>query len=243
MGRAAQVEIWADGACLGNPGPGGWGAVLRSPDGREKELSGGEAKTTNNRMELLGAIVALEALKRPVKVVVRSDSQYVVRGMSEWIDGWRRKGWKKVMNRDLWERLSAAAEPHEVRWEWVRGHAGDPMNERCDALAVAAAEAWKKGKGAPTPPAPAGAAPAPAAEAEAEAEPEPAAAGLTAFAVTIVAGAGRRRLAIVVAASPDEAVELARARVPGAARAHGTATAIEAGERGVTLLWEGAPVE
>lgn len=237
MARADLVEIWADGACLGNPGPGGWGAILRSPDGREKELSGGEAKTTNNRMELLGVIVALEALKRPVKVVVRSDSQYVVRGMSEWIDGWRRKNWKKVMNRDLWERLSAAAEPHEVRWEWVRGHAGDPMNERCDVLAVAAAEAWKKGKGAPTPAAPAGSTPA------RPVEPEPDPEVLTAYAVTIVAGAGRRRLAIVVAASPDEALELARARVPGAAKAHGTATAIEAAGRGVTLLWEGAPVE
>lgn len=242
MARASEVEIWADGACLGNPGPGGWGAILRSPDGREKELSGGEAKTTNNRMELLGVIVALEALKRPVKVVVRSDSQYVVRGMSEWIDGWRRKGWKKVMNRDLWERLSAAAEPHEVRWEWVRGHAGDPMNERCDALAVAAAEAWKKGKGQPTPDAPGRAAGVPRAVAPTP-EPEPEPEVLTPYAVTIVAGAGRRRLAIVVAASPDEAVELARARVPGAAKAHGTATPIEAAERGVTLLWEGAPVE
>lgn len=238
MARKAVVEIWADGACLGNPGPGGWGAILRSPDGREKELSGGEARTTNNRMELLGVIVALEALKRPVEVVVRSDSQYVVRGMSEWIDGWRRKNWKKVMNRDLWERLSAAAEPHEVRWEWVRGHAGDPMNERCDALAVAAAEAWKKGKGPPTPSGPAGAAPA-----EPEAEPDPEPETLTAYAVTLAAGVGRRRLAIVVAASPEEAVELARARVPGAVKAHGTATAIEADERGVTLLWEGAPVE
>ncbi len=239
MSRAEKIEIWADGACLGNPGPGGWGAILRSPDGREKELSGGEAKTTNNRMELLGVIVALEALKRRVKAVVRSDSQYVVRGMSEWIDGWRRKGWKKVLNRDLWERLSAAAAPHEVRWEWVRGHAGDPMNERCDALAVAAAEAWKKGKGPPTPSGPAGAAPSAPAEIEAEAEAE----ALTAYAVTISAGVGRRRLAIVVAASPEEAVELARARVPGAVKAHGTATAIAAEEKGVALLWEGAPVE
>jgi ribonuclease HI len=136
----ATVEIWTDGSCLGNPGPGGYAAVLQYGP-HEKELTGAEADTTNNRMELMAAIVALEALTRPTRVVLHSDSSYVVKGMSEWIAGWKRKGWKKVKNRDLWERLDRAAQPHDVEWTWVRGHAGDPMNERVDGLAVAAAKA------------------------------------------------------------------------------------------------------
>lgn len=142
MGR---VEIWTDGSCLGNPGPGGWAAVLRYGE-RERELSGGEGETTNNRMELFGAIAALEALTRPCHVRLHADSSYVVKGMSEWIEGWRRKGWKKVKNRDLWERLSEAAAPHEVEWVWVRGHAGNAMNERVDRLAVSAAEAQQQAR-------------------------------------------------------------------------------------------------
>jgi ribonuclease HI len=137
-----KVEIWTDGACLGNPGPGGHAAILRS-GAREREVVGGELETTNNRMELLAAITALEALKRPSKVKVVSDSEYVIKGITEWIDAWRAKGWKKVKNRDLWERLAAAVEPHEVEWEWVRGHSGDVMNERVDELAVAEAERQK----------------------------------------------------------------------------------------------------
>lgn len=125
------VEIWTDGACLGNPGPGGWAAVLRLGE-REKELVGGEPETTNNRMELMAAISALEALKRPSKVRLVSDSEYVVKGITEWLPGWRAKGWKKVKNRDLWERLAEVAGRHEVTWEWVRGHSGDVMNERVD---------------------------------------------------------------------------------------------------------------
>lgn len=136
------VEIWTDGACLGNPGPGGWAAVLRLGE-REKELVGGEPETTNNRMELMAAISALEALKRPSKVRLVSDSEYVVKGITEWLPGWRAKGWKKVKNRDLWERLAEVAGRHEVTWEWVRGHSGDVMNERVDRLAVAEAERQK----------------------------------------------------------------------------------------------------
>lgn len=138
------VEIYTDGACKGNPGPGGWGAVIRS-GGHEKELSGGEALTTNNRMELLAAIRALEALKRPCEVVLWTDSIYVRDGISKWIHGWRRNGWKnskkeEVVNRDLWERLWELSRPHQVEWVWVRGHAGHPENERCDELARAAIE-------------------------------------------------------------------------------------------------------
>lgn len=223
-----EVEIWTDGACLGNPGPGGWAAILVAR-GAEKELVGGEARTTNNRMELMGAIAGLEALKRPSRVRLSSDSQYVTRGMTEWIDGWRRKGWKKVMNRDLWERLAAAAAPHAVEWTWVRGHAGDAMNERCDRLANAEAERWKAGGGAASPAAP-----------EPEPDGEPA---LRAWCVTLQAGVGRRRLAVVVAADAAEAVELARARVPGAAKAHGEALEVDLSGPGVSALWEGAPVE
>lgn len=136
------VEIWTDGACLGNPGPGGWGAILRAGS-REKELSGGEPQTTNNRMELLAAISALEALTRPSTVRLVSDSEYVIKGITQWLPGWRAKGWKKVKNRDLWERLAEVTSTHDVTWEWVRGHSGDVMNERVDKLAVAEAAQQK----------------------------------------------------------------------------------------------------
>jgi ribonuclease HI len=141
---ANAVEVHADGACLGNPGPGGWGVLLRS-GGVEKELSGSEAATTNNRMELMAAIMALEALKRPCAVHVHTDSQYVQKGIQEWLPNWIRRGWKTasgdpVKNQDLWQRLQAAAGPHQVRWQWVKGHAGHPDNERVDQLARAAAE-------------------------------------------------------------------------------------------------------
>jgi len=136
------VEIFTDGACSGNPGPGGWGAILRWR-GHEKEISGGEEATTNNRMELMAAIAALEALKRPSRVVITTDSNYLKDGITKWIAGWQRSGWKTaarkaVKNRDLWERLVAAAAPHQVEWRWVKGHAGHPENERADALARAA---------------------------------------------------------------------------------------------------------
>lgn len=133
------VEIWTDGACKGNPGPGGWGALLRH--GRhEKELCGGEPETTNNRMELTGVIEALKALKRPCHVIVHTDSQYVQKGMSEWLPNWKRRGWqtadrKPVRNADLWQELDALVGRHQVEWRWVRGHAGDAGNERADALA------------------------------------------------------------------------------------------------------------
>jgi ribonuclease HI len=135
----SRVAIWTDGACSGNPGPGGWGAILRA-DGRERELCGGEAATTNNRMELTAAIAALEALKRPCRVELHTDSQYLRGGVTTWIHAWKRNGWraadkKPVKNDDLWRRLDAAAERHEVDWRWVKGHAGDEMNERADALA------------------------------------------------------------------------------------------------------------
>ncbi len=133
------VEIFTDGACSGNPGPGGWGAVLRWK-GVEKELSGGEPETTNNRMELMAAIAALESLKRAVPVVLTTDSTYVRDGITKWIHNWKKNGWrtankKPVKNADLWQRLEAALADHEVRWEWVKGHAGHPENERADELA------------------------------------------------------------------------------------------------------------
>jgi ribonuclease HI len=133
------VEIFSDGACRGNPGPGGWGVMLRY-NGNEKELYGGEAETTNNRMELMAAICGLESLKKPSKVVLTTDSQYVLKGATEWMVGWKRKGWmtaakKPVKNVDLWQRLESALQPHEVKWCWVRGHTGHPENERADALA------------------------------------------------------------------------------------------------------------
>jgi ribonuclease HI len=134
-----MVVIHTDGACSGNPGPGGWGAILEW-SGQEKELCGGEPETTNNRMELMAAIQALEALKKPCKVELHTDSQYVMKGISEWIHGWKRKGWKTadgkpVKNDDLWRRLDAARLRHEVDWRWVKGHAGHVLNERADALA------------------------------------------------------------------------------------------------------------
>jgi ribonuclease HI len=134
-----RVEIYTDGACRGNPGVGGWGAVLRYR-GRERELFGGEGGTTNNRMELTAAIRGLEVLQRRCKVSVYTDSQYVREGITSWLADWKRRGWKTadrkpVKNRDLWERLDALAARHDVEWHWVRGHAGHPENERADALA------------------------------------------------------------------------------------------------------------
>jgi len=139
----ADVRIWTDGACSGNPGPGGWGAVLRC-NGTEKELSGGEPGTTNNRMELMAAIRALEALKRPCRVELTTDSNYVRQGMTEWLPRWQANGWKTaarkpVKNEDLWRRLNQASARHEVSWVWVRGHSGHPENERADRLATDAA--------------------------------------------------------------------------------------------------------
>lgn len=147
MTEPQLVEIATDGACKGNPGPGGWGALLRFGT-HEKELSGGETLTTNNRMELTAAIRALEALKRPCKVAVHTDSEYVRNGMERWVKGWVRNNWRNsardpVANYELWQRLLAAAAPHEVEWRWVRGHAGDPMNERADQLATAARAALR----------------------------------------------------------------------------------------------------
>ncbi|MDH4096088.1 MAG: ribonuclease HI [Betaproteobacteria bacterium] len=136
---AEVVEVYADGACRGNPGPGGWGVLLRE-GGRERELHGGEAATTNNRMELTAVIRALEALAPGARVRVFTDSQYVQKGISAWIHDWKRRGWrtadkKPVKNQDLWMRLDEAARAHAVEWHWVRGHAGHPENERADALA------------------------------------------------------------------------------------------------------------
>jgi ribonuclease HI len=139
VGNEEIVEIWADGGCRGNPGPGGWGVLLRAGT-HEKELWGGEAATTNNRMELTAVIRALEAMKRPVRARIHTDSQYVQKGISEWIHGWKRNGWKTsdrkpVKNADLWQELDALAGRHRIDWLWVKGHAGDPGNERADALA------------------------------------------------------------------------------------------------------------
>lgn len=133
------VEIFTDGACSGNPGAGGYAAILRSGD-REKEISGSAEMTTNNRMELFAVIAAIEALKRSCRVRIVTDSNYVVKGMTEWIEGWQRNGWrnagkKEVLNRDLWERLLKAVQPHAVEWVWIRGHNGHAENERCDVLA------------------------------------------------------------------------------------------------------------
>ena len=136
---AESAQIYADGACKGNPGPGGWGAIVRA-GGNEKELFGGEPQTTNNRMELTAVIRALEALKHPSEVEVYTDSQYVQKGISEWLHAWKRRGWrtadkKPVKNVDLWQELARAAARHRVSWHWVKGHAGHPENERADALA------------------------------------------------------------------------------------------------------------
>jgi ribonuclease HI len=136
---AKQVEMFTDGACRGNPGPGGWGVLLRY-NGTEKELYGGEAETTNNRMELMAAIRGLEALTRGCPVELTTDSQYVMKGITEWMANWKKRGWKTadrkpVKNVDLWQRLDAALSRHRVQWHWVRGHTGHPENERADALA------------------------------------------------------------------------------------------------------------
>ncbi|MCM8729433.1 ribonuclease HI [Hephaestia sp. GCM10023244] len=143
MTELTRVEIATDGACKGNPGPGGWGAVIRSGT-REKDLSGGVADTTNNRMELTAVIEALNALKRPCHVILSTDSRYVMDGLTKWIHGWRRNGWKTaarkpVKNADLWQALVAATERHRIEWIWVKGHAGHPDNERADTLASDAA--------------------------------------------------------------------------------------------------------
>jgi ribonuclease HI len=134
-----KVEMFTDGACRGNPGPGGWGVVLRYK-GKEKELYGGEAETTNNRMELMAAIRGLETLTRGCPVVLTTDSQYVMKGITEWITNWKKRNWKTagrkpVKNVDLWQRLDSALAQHQVEWQWVRGHSGHPENERADALA------------------------------------------------------------------------------------------------------------
>lgn len=140
--KAAQppvVEIWTDGACKGNPGVGGWGVLLRRGDA-EKELFGGALQTTNNRMEMTAVIEALQALKRPCRVTIHTDSTYVQKGMTEWLAGWKARGWRKadrqpVLNADLWQRLDELVTGHQVDWRWVRGHDGDPGNERADELA------------------------------------------------------------------------------------------------------------
>ncbi len=143
------IDIWTDGACSGNPGPGGWGAILVYGD-HEKELSGGETPTTNNRMEMLGAISAIEAIKAPGAVIrLHTDSQYVKNGVTSWIHKWKANGWKTadkkpVANVDLWQRLEAACASHKIEWRWVKGHAGDVMNERADVLARAAIKALKR---------------------------------------------------------------------------------------------------
>lgn len=142
-----RVEIFTDGACSGNPGPGGWGAILRFGD-TEKELCGGEVDTTNNRMELMAAIVALETLTRPCHVDLYTDSSYVKDGITQWIKRWRQNGWrtaskKPVKNAELWQQLDAALERHEVEWHWIKGHAGHPENERADELARQGMQPYK----------------------------------------------------------------------------------------------------
>jgi ribonuclease HI len=147
-GGLKPVVVYTDGACRGNPGPGGWGALLRYGD-RERTLTGGEADTTNNRMEMMAAIAALEALTAPCAVTLHTDSTYVMKGITEWLPGWKRRNWRTaggaaVKNQDLWQRLDAAHQRHQVDWRWVKGHAGDPGNERADALANQGLEdAWR----------------------------------------------------------------------------------------------------
>jgi ribonuclease HI len=143
-----KVEMFTDGACKGNPGPGGWGVIVRA-GGREKELSGGESPSTNNRMELLAAIRGLESLTRPCRVALYTDSNYVRDGITKWVHNWQRNGWrtadrKPVKNAELWQELINAAAPHRVEWHWVKGHSGHPENDRADALACAAANAQPK---------------------------------------------------------------------------------------------------
>jgi ribonuclease HI len=144
-----MIDIYTDGACSGNPGPGGWGAILRHGD-TEKELFGGEGLTTNNRMEMMAVIEALRALKQPVTARVHTDSQYVQKGISEWIHGWKRRGWKTagkepVKNEDLWREMDRLAAQHDIEWIWVKGHAGHPENERADALARRGVEQARAG--------------------------------------------------------------------------------------------------
>ena len=142
-----QVTIYSDGSCQGNPGPGGWAALLRSA-GQERELSGGEAQTTNNRMELTAALRALQTLKRPCQIDFYTDSEYLKRGITEWMPGWRKRNWRRkdgeLKNADLWQALDAALKPHTIRWHWVRGHSGHPENERVDLLAKAATPRGKR---------------------------------------------------------------------------------------------------
>jgi len=145
-----QVEIFCDGACSGNPGVGGYGSILRCGD-KVKEISGAEGVTTNNRMEMSGAIAALEALTRPCEVVVTTDSQYLAKGMTEWLSGWVKRGWvnskkEPVLNRDLWERLLELSKVHKIKWVWVRGHNGHVENERCDELARSAIDSFRQNK-------------------------------------------------------------------------------------------------
>lgn len=149
MPENKEVRIYSDGSCLGNPGPGGYGVVLLYGDHR-KELSAGFRLTTNNRMELLGAIIGLQALKQPCRVTLTSDSQYVRQGITQWIEKWKRNGWRTaskapVKNEDLWRQLDEAASRHQVHWAWIKGHAGHPENERCDLLARTAAESRPSG--------------------------------------------------------------------------------------------------
>ena len=148
----SELFAWTDGACSGNPGPGGWGVLLRAMDGdtivKERELQGGEADTTNNRMELMAAISALETLTRPTALAITTDSAYVKNGVTGWIHGWKRNGWKTadrkpVKNVDLWQRLDAAQARHKVTWAWIKGHAGHPENERADELARAGMAPYK----------------------------------------------------------------------------------------------------
>jgi ribonuclease HI len=151
--NGGRVTLYTDGACSGNPGPGGWGAILIF-NGAEKELSGGEAMTTNNRMEMTAAVEGLNALKRPCAVDLYTDSQYLMQGITAWMQNWKRRGWrtadnKPVKNEDLWRALDEAASRHNVKWHWVRGHADDPLNNRVDALAVAALQPFRKGARAP----------------------------------------------------------------------------------------------
>jgi ribonuclease HI len=156
MASADAVEIFTDGACSGNPGPGGWGAILRY-HGVERELSGGEAPTTNNRMEMTAAIAALEALTRPCRVDLYTDSRYLCDGVTQWLPQWKARGWrtadkKPVKNVDLWQRLEQAIAPHQVDWHWVKGHAGHPENERADALARGQIAAARVSKARPSSP-------------------------------------------------------------------------------------------
>jgi ribonuclease HI len=148
-GKKPRVRLFTDGACSGNPGPGGWAYILKTPDGKTVEASGGEKLTTNNRMELMGVIRGLEALPEPSEVHLVGDSEYVLKGLSEWLAGWKRRGWKKadkkpVMNADLWQEIDRLTQAHVVKVEWTRGHSGHEENERCDALATAAAARFAK---------------------------------------------------------------------------------------------------